>query len=169
MLLDPMGKVLFMEICKRLRDNKWTVDDHQFYKDEDVTEAIFALPDYLVEREDDPELEKNMAVVKYAGDSKKMKENQIDGVLLKFYTKRLKALGLYEAIANIELFQHKNNSTTVEFFVDEVFANEEVQKWFEALFSNLDQQMTDIYGDEIREIPIVLLPKKLHDLPLHTS
>ncbi|MDZ5711281.1 hypothetical protein [Jeotgalibacillus haloalkalitolerans] len=169
MLLDPMGKVLFMEICKRLRDNKWTVDDHQFYKDEDVTEAVFALPEYLVEREDNPEFEKDIAVVKYEGDPQKMKENQIDGVLLKFYTKRLKALGLYEAISDIELFQRKNNATSVEFYVDQVFADEKVQEWFEALFHLLDEQMTGIYGDEIKEIPIVLLPKKLHDLPLHTT
>ncbi|MBM7577904.1 hypothetical protein [Jeotgalibacillus terrae] len=169
MLLDPLGKVLFMEVCKRLRDNKWTVDDHQFYKDEDVTEAIFALPDYLVEREDNPEFEKDIAVVKYEGNPQKMKENQIDGVVLKFYTKRLKALGLHESISEVKTFQRKNNATEIEFFIDQVFADEEVQQWFDELFTRLDEKMTGIYGDEIKDIPIVLLPKKLHDLPLHTT
>ncbi|TFD97032.1 hypothetical protein [Jeotgalibacillus sp. R-1-5s-1] len=167
MQLDPIGKMLFMEICKKLRDQKWTVDDHRFYDDKDITEAVFLLPDHFVETEDNPELEKVIASVSYAGEIDKMKENHIDGVHVTFYAKRLKALDLTKAIGSVTPFQQKKNATTIEYFIDQPFADEKVQKWIEELFSVLENKMTELYGDEIKQIPIVLLPARLQDLPIH--
>ncbi|WP_227394424.1 hypothetical protein [Jeotgalibacillus aurantiacus] len=167
MQLDPIGKMLFMEICKKLRDQKWTVDDHRFYDDKDITEAVFLLPDHFIETEDNPELEKVIAKVSFAGEIDKMKENQIDGVHLTFYTKRLKELDLNKAIGSVAHFQHKKDTKTIEFFIDQPFANEEVQQWMDQLFTTLEGKMVELYGDEMKEIPIVLLPVKLQDLPLY--
>ncbi|TDL32848.1 hypothetical protein E2R51_09265 [Jeotgalibacillus sp. S-D1] len=165
MMLNPLGQMLFMDISKRLRDLKWTVNDRDFHKEGPISEAAYHLPKMLVEREGDAELENEIAVLTYEGSREQFLQNELDGITLAFNKKMLEALGLQKSISSIKGFQTKSDSEKIQFFVDKPFADDEVQQWLEELFGKLSARMEEIYGDEIKDIPIVLLPTKLQELP----
>ncbi|KIL43170.1 hypothetical protein [Jeotgalibacillus campisalis] len=166
MLLEPVGQVVFMELSKRMRDLKWTVDDQNFHKEETITEADYVLPKQLTERMENPELTKKVATLKYEGTIDQFKNNDTEGITLTFYTKRLKALELDRVIGEMEEFQTKNNANEIQFFINKPFADDDVQFWLNQLFTKLGNKMEEIYGEQIKEIPIVLLPTKLQQLPV---
>ncbi|PPA69508.1 hypothetical protein [Jeotgalibacillus proteolyticus] len=166
MLLEPVGQVLFMEISKQLRDLKWTVNDQDFHKEGAITEADYLLPEQLINREDNPELVKRVATVKYEGTAEQFGRNDIEGIRISFYVEQIEALGLKEVISGIEEFQVEKNEDVIEYFIDKPYADDAVQFWLNKLFTNLSIKMEDIYGDQIKDIPIVLLPTKLQELPI---
>ncbi|MGD7043161.1 hypothetical protein [Jeotgalibacillus proteolyticus] len=166
MLLEPVGQVVFMEISKRMRDLKWTVDDQNFHKEETITEADYHLPKQLTENEKDSELAKKIATLKYEGTKDQFKQNDTKGISLTFFTKRLKALELDEVIGEIKEFQTKKDQSVIQFFIDKPFADDDVQAWLNKLFTLLSNKMDEVYGDQTKDIPIVLLPTRLQELPV---
>jgi len=169
MLLNPLGQVLFMEISKRFRDLKWTVDDQDFHKEEAIHEAAYLLPSLLADREEDEELEKKVVVLAYEGTQEQFNQNEIDGISITFYRKRLKALHNNKEIGAIKLFQEEKNDSTIRFFIDKPFADDEVKQFLTKLFDELSATMEEIYGESKKDIPIVLLPSKLQELPIYNS
>ncbi|KIL49833.1 hypothetical protein [Jeotgalibacillus soli] len=167
---DPVGQVLFIEICKKLRDLKWIVDEQDLHKNGAITEAVFKLPERIVNQMKDSELDKKIAAIRYEGERESFERNEMEGITLEFFRKPLESIRLENTVEEVKAFRvkdHEKSNGSISFFIDQVFAENEVQEWMDELFGLLQSEMTEIYGEYTKEIPIVLLPSRLQELPLH--
>ena len=111
MLVEPHGKVLFLELCSRLNGLKLVTKEEMLHNEDRVESVPFFFQKEILEEVNHPSLQKQVATVQYNGVKNHIGLSEVTGVTLRLYVAPLSAIGIDDILRNIQSLSLRTERT----------------------------------------------------------
>ncbi|WP_338470783.1 hypothetical protein R4Z10_18695 [Niallia sp. XMNu-256] len=160
MMMNPEGKELFEELCKRLKDLN-LVSDEAMPSNESETEFVsFFYDTNTQQRVSRPSVQLPVATVEYIAETHQLLQNELVGVSLKLNLAPLHALGIEPAWDHFKRYRTElkgsQDSPYYNYLFVDPYSREHVYQYIEALFSSLHKEFTvNLLNETQKELVLV--------------
>lgn len=171
MLLDPSGKVLFLELCIQLNRLKLEINEKEFYKTGKLESVPFNYRPEIQQKGDAKTLMGQVATVQYNGGEKVLLKNRTTGVTLRFYLKRFEAFGLDSVLEkHTDLRSAKKGPSTSQYY-DYIYDKPliDVSTSIQALFDDLENEFHRAFGPTQDSLEAEVLSDSIKELPKYIN
>ncbi len=146
MMMNPEGKELFGELCARLKDLGLVTDVAVTPNGNDSEMVSFFYNKDTQQRIIHPNVQLPVATIQYVTLNNQLVENEVMGVLLKFYQAPLSALGLEPIWENYRRYRTElkglQDSPYYNYIFVDPYTREHVYQYIDALFTDLHKEFS---------------------------
>lgn len=169
MLLDPLGKELFRELCKQLNKLKLVIDEEKIQEGGRIESVPFFFHEDIQMEGNHKSLKRQVAAVQYNGGKKKISNNEVTGVTLRLYVSPLAVFGLEETLEKHTTFRSQlkgpASSPYYDYIFDEPYSSIDIQHSIEVLFADLNEGFMNLFNPIQAKLPLADLPEIIKTLP----
>ena len=165
MLVEPHGKVLFLELCSRLNGLKLVTKEEMLHNEDRVESVPFFFQKEILEVVNHPSLQNQVATVQYNGVKNHIGLSEVTGVTLRLYVAPLSAIGIDDILETFKAYRSElkgpQNSPYYNYVFVDPYSSIEVSQYINALFTDLDHKFKSRLHSVQDNLPIADLPERI--------
>jgi hypothetical protein len=162
MKLDTDGKSIFTFICSQFADLRFDV------KDTGAKESVpIFISEEMISTYPNLNTKRQLAAIQYKGGSKKIREGNIDGVVLRFYIEPCKLLKIDTIIERALDYRSPLMSPDRERFYNYTYIdnNADTVSHILELFESIECQLKELFQENHNELGYKSVPPSIAELP----
>ena len=172
MLVEPHGKVLFLELCSRLNGLKLVAKEEMLHNEDLVESVSFFFQKGILEEVNHPSLQKQVATVQYNGVKNYLGFTEVAGVSLRLYVEPLSAIGVDDILDTFKAYRSElkgpQNSPYYDYVFIDPYSSMEVSLYINALFTDLGHKFKSRLHSVQENLPIADLPERIKGMSEET-